>query len=179
MERKTFLIQVSSGDFSVRNGDTMSNFSNLIPYRLPLDRNKSYEVALYDVQFTFAQNATGSITQPFWGVAVGSNLVANTISNSNTSNFIYTMSPNQIINNTYPATVPFTPSLSATKATYVKTWGNRKWFPLALNYLDRINVTLHYMIPLNLLTDDGDYYPLLPVVPNAFTICTFAIREIV
>ena len=166
MNREIKFVQINSGDFSVGGSDTSSSFSNILPFTIVLDNSKEYEVALFDIQYQSLQSGVA----PFRNVCVNTNLVESTQSGSKSTNYIYTINWNQIWNKSYPATTEPGYNINNT-ATYITTFNNRKWYPLATTGISRISVSLTF-------EDNGALIPV-GLVGKTFTSCSFGIREII
>lgn len=166
MDRHIQVFQVNSGDFSTQSNDTANDFTNQLPSAIILDKNKDYEVCLYDILFQNEQNIA-TISGALRNVCVNTNLVESIQNGSESNNTIYTIIWTELGKNSVPTSYV---SYGPDSAVFIKSFGNRKWYPLKTKIIFRIEVYLTF-------EDNGEIINKTPD-PSAFTSCSFAIREV-
>ncbi len=169
MDRHIQFFQLNSGDYSIQPNDIATNFSNQLPSTLVLEKDRDYEVCLYDIMFQNDQN-TSTANQagfPLRNVCVNTDLVESVQNGSETNNTIYTILWTQICLKSVPYGFN---SYGPNTACFLTTFGNRKWYPLKTKSIFRIQVYLTF-------EDDGEIINKTPDA-SAFTSVTFAIREV-
>ncbi len=122
-DENVILLQLNSGDFSVRKSDSAASFRNTLATPLLLDSNKKYEVSLYDCWFPVNQSTSS--------IYINTNLVDSSIVGSQSTSSIFWLPYTEF------ASVP-----SGSNFWFISY--NKKWYPLAnrnINYID-ISFTL-------------------------------------
>ena len=155
MSDRAIFIQLNSGDFSV-DTRTMnsSSFRNTLAQPLVLDRNKEYEVCIYDVFFNVRQTTSS--------IYVNSNLVSGTIVGSQLTSSLLWIPFSELAGNS-----DTTLALTTTQNyLFYTTSFSRKWYPLAISDIPYIDISFT-------LSTGGP----MPYQPGDFSTVTIAIRE--
>ena len=162
MEREHLFIQINSGDFSVGPLDSYTNFTNQIQ-KIDLDKSIDYEVCLYDLMYRNDQ-VIDPFQFPMKNVNVNCDLVNATIVGSTSSQLVFQVNWQDIVNNSIPA---YTSGVDS--ACYLTSFNKRQWFPLVKKNISSVKLFLTF--------PDGSL--IKPGLGSGFTSATFAIREVV